>query len=479
MSNKKKIVISIGAAFVALIILYIGLSFYFMSHFYFTTTINGVSVGGLSVEGAKNKIEQAVSGYELILTERDGSSDSILAEDIQLDIVWKNELEEYLGKQNGFSWGTKLFVPDCYNEMLGITYDEKALMQQMDALSCMDEEKQIKPENATVSYTNAGKFEIKEEVLGTAINHTIFDRSVKDCIKNLQTELNLAESGCYYEPTVTADDEKLVSALEQMNHALNTVITYEIGSSTEVLDASTFAEWLYLNSDLEVCVDEEALSTYVKSLASKYNTCYSAKKLMTSYGIEVTIPNSHYGWKVDNAAEREAIVAEIIAGEKVNRDLHYSMTANSHEGNDYGNSYVEINLTAQHLYMYVDGELIVETDFVSGNLSKNYITPTGAFSLTYKQKDAVLRGEDYTTPVTYWMPYFGNIGMHDATWRSEFGGDIYKTDGSHGCVNLPWSKAKIIFENIEAGFPVLVYELPGTEAVPEVVDPLTQFFLGF
>ena len=158
------------------------------------------------------------------------------------------------------------------------------------------------------------------------------------------------------------------------------------------------------------------------------------------------------------------------------------MTANSHEGPDYGNSYVEINLTAQHLFMYVDGELIVESDFVSGNLANGWDTPTGAFTLTYKDKDAVLRGENYATPVTYWMPYAGNVGMHDATWRREFGGDIYKTDGSHGCVNLPWSNAKIIFENIEQGFPVLCYKLPGTEPVPvvepEVLDPWAQFFPG-
>ena len=91
---------------------------------------------------------------------------------------------------------------------------------------------------------------------------------------------------------------------------------------------------------------------------------------------------------------------------------------------------------------------------MSGNLSKGWGTPAGSYPLTYKQRDAVLKGENYRTPVDYWMPFNGGIGMHDAKWRSSFGGTIYKTGGSHGCINLPHSVAKKIYENISAGMPV-------------------------
>ena len=87
--------------------------------------------------------------------------------------------------------------------------------------------------------------------------------------------------------------------------------------------------------------------------------------------------------------------------------------------------------------------------------------------MTYTEKNATLRGENYETPVTYWMPFAGNVGMHDATWRSSFGGSIYKYSGSHGCINLPLDAAKVIFENVKKNYPVLVYELPGTESVSE------------
>ena len=162
-------------------------------------------------------------------------------------------------------------------------------------------------------------------------------------------------------------------------------------------------------------------------------------------------------------AETEALAAIIASGESTTREPEYSQKEASHGANDYGDTYVEINLTGQHLFFYKEGKLVVESDFVSGNLAKGWGTPAGSYPLAYKQKNAVLKGENYRTPVNYWMPFNNGIGMHDAKWRSSFGGTIYKTGGSHGCINLPPSVAKTIFDNISAGTPVICYNLPGTE----------------
>ena len=233
------------------------------------------------------------------------------------------------------------------------------------------------------------------------------------------------------------------------------------------MDAAEFGKWFELNDNLEPVLNEEPVEEYVENLAKTYNTSSAAKKLKTSYGKEVTISNSHYGWKVDKDAEKSQIIADIKEGKPVTRDLHYSMTANSHGTNDYGNSYVEINLTAQHLFLYKDGKLVIETDFVSGNVARHNASPTGAFGIFGMRKNAVLRGDNYATPVSYWMPFAGNVGMHDATWRKSFGGTIYKTNGSHGCINLPLSAAKTIYGAVKNNYPVLVYELPGTERPSE------------
>ena len=138
----------------------------------------------------------------------------------------------------------------------------------------------------------------------------------------------------------------------------------------------------------------------------------------------------------------------------------YSMT-----GDDIGNTYVEVDLGNQHLWYYKEGTLIMDTDFVSGTYTiSDRRTPSGTYSLMYKQKDQVLRGTrrsdgtyEYESPVKYWMPFNGGIGFHDASWRYSFGGSIFMYSGSHGCVNLPGSMASELYENIEAGCPILCF----------------------
>ena len=469
MGQKKNIVIISSAIIGGVLLLYLGLALYFTSHFFFRTTINGVDISGRSVVAAKEKFQKHVDSYELLISERDGTTESIIGKDIALQMNWNQELEDILDSQNGFEWMIKVFKPEKHLTDTQVSYDAVKLNELLKALPCMVPEKQIAPENAMISdYSSVKGYQLVPAVEGTEIDYDAFYKNVENCIYELTPELNLHESKSYVQPEIADDNEDLLAAIDQLNLALKTVITYQVGNDTQVLDASVFQPWLVVNDKFEVSLDDEQLTAYVKGLASTYNTFGKAKKLMTSYGTEVTISNSHYGWKVDQAAEKNAIRDSIMAGEQVSRDLEYSVTAHSRGANDFGNSYVEINLTAQHLFLYVDGALVLETDFVSGNISKGHITPTGAFRLTYKTRNATLRGEDYATFVNYWMPYAGNVGMHDATWRNEFGKDIYKTNGSHGCVNLPLKSAKVIYEHISDGFPVFVYQLPGTEPVVEV-----------
>ena len=107
--------------------------------------------------------------------------------------------------------------------------------------------------------------------------------------------------------------------------------------------------------------------------------------------------------------------------------------------------------------MYVNGECIVDTPVVTGNVSAGHNTRKGVFCLTYKTRNATLRGPGYASFVYYWMPFDGGIGLHDATWRGSFGGSIYKTNGSHGCVNMPLEAAKTVYNNLESNMPIIVW----------------------
>ena len=464
MEQKKKIWLIAGSVVGALVLIYLGTAIYFMSHFHFGTKIGNVEVSGQSATKAEATLQQAMKEYVLSVKERDGGIDTIVGEDIDLSISWTQKPESFIEAQNGFEWIFKVFHADTYEISGTFSYDEAKLENEISGLVAMSPNKQIPAVDATISqYDAKSGYSLVPSIPGTVVNSEALLAQIKECLLNLNEELDMVATGCYVEPVITDDNEKLIAAIAQLNKSLDTVITYQVGSQTEILDATTFQPWLMVNDNFEVSINDEAVTAYVKTLSDTYNTYGSPKTLMTSYGKEVTITRSEYGWKIDSNKEKEAIMTELIEGAPVTRDFNYAMKANSHDANDYGNTYVEINLTAQHLFLYVDGKKVLETDFVSGDLSKNNGSPTGAFSLTYRTRDAVLRGRDYETPVSYWMPFAGNVGMHDAYWRKDFGGSIYKRDGSHGCINLPPAKAAEIYNYVRKGFPVLVYTLEGTQ----------------
>lgn len=463
--NRKKLFIILGSVVGAVLVIYVGLSIFFMSHFYFNTTLNGKNVSGYSADKVFDNWEDEIGNYSLKIVESDGTESELKGSDIDMVLQWDDTIAKMISKQNGFAWPAKLFNPDQNTSEAIVTFDEDKLDSALDGFSFMDKSKQIDPVDATVSdYDKNDGYTLVESVPGTAIDKPALKENIEKALYGLADTYQITEGNGYLAPKIANDDEKLLAAIDTMNKYAGSEIDYEIGSEKETLDINTFADWLSINDNEKVEIDEEKVADYVAELGTRYNTYGKSKQLATSYGTTITMSNCHYGWKIDAETEAAAIVDDIKGGEKVTRDLNYQYTAASHTGNDYGNSYVEINLTAQHLYLYKNGSLVIDSDFVSGNPSKGNATHTGVFGVTYTERNATLKGQNYATPVSFWMPFNGNEGMHDATWRSSFGGSIYKRNGSHGCVNLPYSVAQTIFENVSAGFPVFVYELAGTES---------------
>ena len=207
-----------------------------------------------------------------------------------------------------------------------------------------------------------------------------------------------------------------------------------------------------------VVFNENKIKEYLKSLSVKYDTYGKTRSFKTTTGKTVEVVGGNYGWKINRSKELNELLQAIKNGETVRKEPSYIQKALGTRDNDIGNTYVEINLTNQCLWFYKDGKIIVQGDVVTGNISKGNATPQGTYMLNYKQKGATLKGAGYSSEVKYWMPFNCNIGIHDASWRGTFGGTIYKTDGSHGCVNVPTYLAKKIFENIEPGTPIVCYK---------------------
>ena len=431
------------------------------------TIVDGMDVTGKTASEVEDAITEQLKGYTLTINGREELSESITGESVGLYAEFDDTLEKAVAAQKPMNWGKYRFgkaVNEVNTDAL-LHYSSEMLDEAVAGLSCMDRENMREPQDARISdYDSAtGSYTIIKEDEGTELLEDKVKEAVASAIMSLSESVNLEEQGCYLSPAVTSGDEALKTACESMNRYVGTKITYKFGDRSETLSGNEIHNWLTVNGT-SVGVSEAKAAEYVKNLASAYNTAYKPKTLKTSYGKNVTITTGSYGWKIDQTKETAALVSLIKNGEQTSREPEYSQKAASRSGNDYGNTYVEINLTAQHLYFYVDGKLLVQSDFVSGNAAKGWSTPAGAYALTYKQRNATLKGQGYATPVSYWMPFNGGIGLHDANWRKTFGGTIYKNKGSHGCINLPPAVAKTIYENISAGDPVLCYHMDGTES---------------
>ena len=242
-------------------------------------------------------------------------------------------------------------------------------------------------------------------------------------------------------------------------------VTYQLpNNQTEVLDGLTIASWVNGSQGLTVSVDAAKVADYVQGLRNKYDTPAGTQTWQSADGTTKSI-KTNYGWHIDQTKETEALIANIQSLQSVTREPVYASRAVQTEMPQWGKTFVEIDLSSQHVYYYQDGNCVWDSKCVTGTATDpDRATPTGVFALKYKQRDRVLRGRinpqtgkpSYESPVAYWMPFNGNIGLHDANWRSSFGGNIYLKSGSHGCINLPPKNAKTLYELITPGTVIVV-----------------------
>ena len=245
----------------------------------------------------------------------------------------------------------------------------------------------------------------------------------------------------------------------------NMSITYQMpNNQTEVLDGLTIASWVNGSQGLTVSVDAAKVADYVQGLRNKYDTPAGTQTWQSADGTAKSI-KTDYGWHIDQAKETESLIANIQSLQSVTREPVYASRAVQTEMPQWGKTFVEIDLSSQHVYYYQDGNCVWDSKCVTGTAADpDRATPTGVFALKYKQRDRVLRGRinpqtgkpSYESPVAYWMPFNGNIGLHDANWRSSFGGNIYLKSGSHGCINLPPKNAKTLYDLITPGTVIVV-----------------------
>lgn len=463
--SKKKSSGKLALTFFALfgLLICLGLIFYIsVGNMYFLkgTTINGRDVSGKTLTGAVNRLSKEYNNKQISILEngevvynKKVSELGYKVDEDKLTSLVRKEMDEQ--KDQVF---LQFFAAKEIEIELPFLYGDDKIFSEIVESNFKGE--RIESKNAELFFAD-GTYSIQDEVYGNKIIEEKLQEVVKTQIEanmentdNIQIELT---EDFYYKPEVTADNAELVYQMTSYNKYCNAVITHTFGNETEVLNWETIQSWLVMDGE-NAKLDDAKVEEYVDALRRKYNTIYVERSITTTSGKKIKLPSNDYGYRIDRAKEITQLVKDITSNTTVERDPIYSHKGYHRNGrDDVLGCYIEINLTKQHIWLYKDSKLIVESDIVTGDPSYQE-TQTGAFPIAFKKSPSVLSGETWNTEVQYWMPFHDGQGLHDATWRKKFGGEIYNGDGSHGCVNLPYAVAEKIYNSVDAGYPIFLYK---------------------
>ena len=462
--KSRKVLFGIAGGIAACLLLgYVSLAVYYHDRFYPGTVINDNSFGGKKVEDVKEILKKSSKDYVLTIKEKEDKTELISGEAIKLQYKDDRELDEVKEKQNSWLWPIQIFQDKIYMVSMEHSYDEASFTQAVNQLACMQDANMTPPQDARLEDDDTA-YQIVPEVEGTALDKEKTTEVIKKAVDERRTEVSLTDEDCYLKPTVLQSDEELAKEAEKLNKITATQITVNFGNGTETVTRDMLKSWLVKGEDGTYTFDVNLVKPVVIGWSEKYNTYGTPRDFKTSGGGTVRLTTGDYGWRVWQDKTTDALIAALNAGQSGELEPTWLYKGQTHEGNDINGTYVEISIDQQRMWFYKNGTCLVDTPVVTGNPNKGHGTPKGGvwrlkdkaspFTLVGKKPDGSI---DYEEPVNYWMPFNGGVGIHDLTKRSSFGGDIYLTNGSHGCINTPLDNVRTIYENIEVNTPIVVY----------------------
>lgn len=482
--SKKALWITLGTAAVLLVIAYISGFVYFSGHFYQDAAINGINISGMNKADAKRTLDNFYANYMLTMETIDGKQVVIDGKEISMQVSLHDEFGSCIQKQKPYIWFVNMWKHHDYEIGADASWDETALDDLYDSMDILKKKLMTAPKDAYVGIED-GKFAIVKEIMGTTIKVSDFKNAVEESLTRVQSNLDLVEAGCYELPEVYDTDEALKKELDAKNVFAENEIKLQMDDLTLEPGMELYDEVLEKSGD-SYKVSKKLVEKYVKNLAEEYDTLGKERTFTTSFSDrKVEVLGTAFGYELNQEETTDALYKALTSGKAETVEAVFNSKGYTLQGeNDIGDTYIEVNLSEQHVVAYKDGKKLTEGDCVSGSEAAGHGTCIGLYAIQGKQSPTVLRGEkkpvtktvtkkkkgkkvkvtettmeyEYESPVTFWMPFNGGIGLHDAAgWRSQYGGSIYYYSGSHGCVNLPYDLAETLYNNFEVGDPVIVY----------------------
>lgn len=464
--GSKKIV-AIIIIIAGLVLLYVGVAIYFTNHFFLFSKMNGEDVSGRSIKYVEKIYQNKVKNYVLTLQGKAGE-EHITGNSIQLEYQDAVQIKKLLKKQQSFLWPMMFWKKNEEIIKINLSYDKTLLEETIHSLNMVNADQSL-PKSATPIFDGA-QYVIQKEEYGTALNLDVLKQEVEKSIKNLADTLNLEEIKCYDEPKYTSDDKEVMQACEQMNKYCKASVTYQM-SEPVVVNKDLIHTWIGIDENMNVSLNKDAIRTWMGEFGDKYDTVGTTRNYTMVTGKSASVTGGTYGWSIDEDTEFSTLLELIESGQTVEKLPAYYVggTAVSQAMPDWGNTYVDVDLSEQYLRYMIDNTIALETPIISGEPIPEKITPEGVYKIEEKKIDAILVGEvlpgttepSYRTQVTYWMriTWDTGVGLHDATWQPAFGGSLNQTPGvgSHGCINMPYGQAEALYGMIAEGTPVVVH----------------------
>ena len=456
------------AIFALCAVTYIGGVVYFNDIFLTNTTINHIDVSYMTLEDAHDVLQKKLENHQLNLTFIDNEVETIKQNDSSIQYNKNNHLNDLLENQNRWLWFVHFFQGESLSLDDALQVDKKQLSKTLDSLQHMEKDKQVAPKNAKVTFSDNAFQIVKESNGSTLLKDKLQDLVIDAFLQNKNT-LVLLDAGAYDLPKIKSDDKNLKTLLNLANQYCHAHITYETISGPIVLDENELLTWIYQDENGTYSYNEEFFKTkateFVKGLAEKINNIGTTRTYTLAHGRRVTVGGGNYGLKLRQKKEVEGLIQDILAKKKETRTPVTSGVQASTSNNGLGNTFVQVDLTNQKVYLVKNGIVTLSTDCVTGKYTDpERRTPAGTYYLYAKQRNRILRGTrlpdgswPYESPVDYWMPFNRGVGLHDADWRSSFGGNIYYNSGSHGCINLPVNVAGTLYNSIKVNTPVVCH----------------------
>ena len=432
----------------------------FFRVFPFRTYLNNVSIFFDSPAELTIKLMKHTAARDLSFVLPDGSVQRISFEEAG---IYKDSdaLFSEKGLINGFEWPKSLFSRKDYTTYPDLFYNEAKLKQSLRGMPFV-----LFFEPATDAYLSNknGTYELVYEDDGTEIDFDKFFALVCDGLDANVDTFYLNDMDCYKHSVLVSSAGDLHCDTPDLAALREQSVTISFDKFGTVDVPQELISVLFYEYDGGVFLKTEFLSQYFEELdVTQYDNYSQFAVFNTSMGTQLTL-DADYGYAID-ADETFYLLCKALC----NPEDDVVNVSWKHKGyyadNDsvLGGTYIELDISTQTMWFYKNGRLVVKTPVVTGTPVPDRITPLGIFRIRRICTNYVMTGETWEMPCKYFLQLTSDgVGIHDANWRDDFGGNIYRLDGSHGCINTPPDKMQEIYEAVvklhDPKIPVIIYE---------------------